>query len=69
MKRDKRESRVFLPTSHDIRQACDRIQQKWSDRERRKRAGWTEGGQWLPPVVSTDSLLDDASRASDPQLY
>ena len=69
MKRDKRESRVFLPTSHDIRQACDRIQQDWSERERRKRAGWLEGGQWLPPVVSTDSLLDDASRASDPQLY
>lgn len=69
MKRDKRESRVFLPTSHDIRQACDRIQQNWSERERRKRAGWQEGGQWLPPVVTTDSLLDDACRASDPQLY
>ena len=69
MKREKRESRVFLPTSHDIRQACEKIQETWSERERRKRAGWIEGGHWLPPLVETESLLDDISRATDPQSY
>ena len=69
MRRDKRESRVFMPTSHDIREACERIQESWSERERRKRAGWTDGGHWLPPLVETDSLLYEVSRATDPQPY
>lgn len=69
MKRDKYESRVYLPSSHDIRQACDRIQKGWSERERRKRAGWIEGGHWSPPLVEADSMLYDLSRLSDSQTY
>ena len=68
MKRDKRESKIFLPTSHDIREACDRIQEGWSDRERQKRAGWAEGRHWSPPLVIADSsFLDGLSRSGDPQ--
>jgi hypothetical protein len=69
MRRDKRENRVFLPTTHDIREACEKIQESWSERERRKRAGWIEGGHWLPPLVETESLLEDISRATDSQSY
>jgi len=65
MRRDKRESRVFLPSSLDIRRACEKIQEGWSERERRKRAGGEEGGHWLPPLVETDSLLAEASGAAD----
>jgi hypothetical protein len=71
MKRDKRESRVFLPTSHDIRQACERIQEGWTPRERQKRAGWAEQQHWLPPLVEADSLYLDglASHTGDTQPY
>ncbi|MHB8972138.1 MAG: hypothetical protein ACYC3X_06505 [Pirellulaceae bacterium] len=69
MRQDKRDSRVFMPTSLDIRQACDKIQERWSERERRKRAGWVEGQHWLPPLVEVDSLPYDVSRATDPQPY
>ncbi len=69
MGRAKREGRVFVPTSHEIREACERIQEGWSERERRKRAGWIEGGRWLPPLVEIDSLLYEASRAADPHPY
>ncbi len=69
MKRDKYESKVYLPSSYDIREACDQIQKSWSERERRKRAGWIERQHWSPPLVEADSLLYDLSRLSDSQPY
>jgi hypothetical protein len=48
---------MFLPTSHDIQQACNKMQEQWSEWERRKRSGWVEEIHWLPPEV--DSLLYD----------
>ena len=71
MKRDKRERRVFLPTSHDIRQACERIQEGWTPRERQKRAGCAEQQHWLPPLVESDSLYFDGleSHMGDTQPY
>lgn len=68
MKGEKRERRVFLPTSVDIRQACERIQEGWTERERKKRAGANNQQHWLPPLVEADSLfLDGISHIGDPQ--
>ena len=59
MKRDKRSEKVYLPSSHDIQQACEEIQQGWSERERLKRSGRAEGRHWSPPLVNTESLFPD----------
>lgn len=47
---------VFSPTTDDIKKACDRIREGWTDREHRKRSGYlgTARGDflaWTPPVV------------------
>ncbi len=69
MKRDRRSEKVYLPTSYDIEQACERIQAGWTERERLKRAGWAEGRHWLPPLVDTETLFPDGlSRTMDPQV-
>ena len=66
MKRDRRSEKVYLPTSHDIQQACEKIQQGWSEREKLKRSGRTEGKHWLPPLVESESLFPDGySRTAD----
>ena len=67
MKPDKRSERTYEPTAQDIREACERIQEGWSERERRNRAGDIEGRHWLPPLVEGQSLLYDVSGAGDPQ--
>ncbi len=68
MKRDRRSENVYLPTSHDIEQACERIQAGWTERERLKRAGWVEGRHWTPPLVATDTLYSDGlGPTMDPQ--
>ncbi len=70
MKRDRRSEKVYLPTSHDIQQACERIQEGWSDREKLKRSGRAEGRHWLPPLVDSETLYPDGfSRTSDAQLF
>jgi len=57
----RRDSKIFRPTPHEIRSACERIQQRWSDRERRKRAGRPKNEHWSPPLVTTDWLATEAS--------
>ena len=49
--------RVYLPTTDDIKKACDRIREDWTTLEYRKRSGYvgTVRGDflpWTPPVVS-----------------
>lgn len=41
----------FSPTGVDIRQACIAIQAKWTEAERRKRAGLPKLEPWQPPMV------------------
>ena len=60
MKPDKRSERTFEPTVAEIREACEKIQQGWSERERNKRAGWANGPRWAPPLVQTDYLFPDS---------
>lgn len=69
MKRDRRSEKVYLPSSHDIQEACERIQKGWSERERLKRSGGDERWRWLPPVVECESLYPDGyTRTSDMQF-
>jgi hypothetical protein len=65
MKPKKRGRNIFEPTARDIRRACEKIQEKWSDQERRKRAGQAQREHWLPPVVDLDSLDSDRNAESN----
>ena len=56
MKPKKRGRNIFEPTARDIRRACEKIQENWSDQERRKRAGQQHQDHWMPPFVDLDSL-------------
>ncbi len=65
MKRDKRSEKVYLPTSRDIQQACEEIQQGWSERERLKRSGRAEGRHWSPPLVRHGVTFPGRSLSDD----
>lgn len=45
-----------LPSRRDIRAACDRIQNHWSETERRKRAGLARVESWAPPLIRGNQL-------------
>ncbi len=55
----------YEPTLAEIRRKCEEIQSRWSEKERRKRAGGWEDPHWMPPRVDLDTpLLDDPSSHS-----
>jgi hypothetical protein len=69
MKRDRRSDKVYLPTSHDIQKACEEIQKGWSEREKLKRSGRSEGRHWLPPLVDSETFSPDGFvKTSDYQV-
>ncbi len=45
-----------LPSEREILDACHEIQQKWTDAERRRRAGLPKVQYWVPPMVPTEQL-------------
>lgn len=45
-----------LPSEREIQDACQEIQQKWSDAERRRRAGLPKVQYWLPPFVPLEQM-------------
>ncbi len=59
MESDQRSSKIFRPTPHEIRRACEKIQQRWSERERRKRSGRPKDEHWTPPLVTSEWLSTD----------
>lgn len=61
MKRERKAIEVFEPTPHEIRRACENIQQRWSAKERRKRAGRPKRDHWTPPLVCSEWILADMS--------
>ena len=65
MSSERRSGKVFEPTPREIRRACEKIQQRWSERERCKRAGRPHGYHWTPPLVANDWLSTDASSPVD----
>ena len=48
----------YQPSPRDIRTACDRIQEAWSEREREKRSGHMTNGRWTPPSVDWSTVTD-----------
>ena len=58
-KRSRRGGKPYRPTARDIRRACARIQDSWSETERRKRAGFPEQDPWMPPVACADFLDEE----------
>lgn len=53
-----RSDQTYAPSPAVIRRECERIQGTWSERERRKRAGWPTGKSWTPPQIETSSIID-----------
>ncbi len=65
MDTERRGSKIFRPTPHEIRMACERIQERWSPRERQKRSGRPKDEHWTPPLVTTDWFGTDSSSFTD----
>jgi hypothetical protein len=60
-RRTRKGCQPYEPSPSDIRRACEDIQAKWSERERKKRSGRPPDGWWLPPSVNL-SNIDEAVR-------
>lgn len=52
---------AYKPSAEEIERACAKIQEKWSVRQRDKRAGRTSQSQWAPPRVEWASITDAIS--------
>jgi len=52
----------YMPTPHEIRKACDEIQESWTDDERlQRRSGFNKTDlyllRWTPPEISISDDL------------
>jgi hypothetical protein len=52
---------AYKPSAEEIEQACAKIQEKWSVRQRNKRAGRVTENNWTPPRVDWDSISEAIS--------
>lgn len=52
---------AYRPSAEEIEQACANIQQKWSVRQRNKRAGRVTEINWTPPRVDWASISEAIS--------
>jgi hypothetical protein len=50
---------IYQPTPAEIRRACEEIQQAWSERECRRRAGLNPDSGWMPPTISSGDLSEE----------
>jgi len=51
---------VYLPSPAEINRTCRDIQSQWTENERRRRAGFTDSGDWTPPTIRTlEGLLEE----------
>jgi hypothetical protein len=53
----------YEPSATDIRRECERIQAKWSERERNRRAGQVPRSTWSPPSVDWSAVTDAVSES------
>ncbi len=57
MKPKKRGRNIFEPTARDIRRACEKIQENWSDQEQRGLVNHTETTGCRPSLCSMRSTM------------
>ncbi|MDH3717992.1 MAG: hypothetical protein OES79_07705 [Planctomycetota bacterium] len=50
---------IYQPTPAEIRRACEEIQEGWSERECRRRAGLNPESGWLPPTIRSGDVSDE----------
>ena len=61
MKRTRKMLEDREPSGQDIREACELIQSRWTDSERRRRAGLPKVEYWRPPTINQQQLGTEAS--------
>ncbi|MCP4195324.1 MAG: hypothetical protein GY768_32390 [Planctomycetaceae bacterium] len=61
MKRTRKMLEDRDPSWKDIREACERIQSRWTDSERRRRAGLPKVEYWGPPLINQQQLGGETS--------
>ncbi|NIL98083.1 MAG: hypothetical protein GTO53_09795 [Planctomycetales bacterium] len=49
----------YQPTPAEIRRACEEIRKRWSQRERRRRAGLDPDGGWMPPTIRSGEIPEE----------
>jgi hypothetical protein len=54
-----------VPSEREILDACQEIQQKWSETERRRRAGLPKVQFWLPPLIPIEQMGYDAPHEAE----
>jgi hypothetical protein len=52
---------AYKPSAEEIERACAKIQEKWSARQRNKRAGRVTENNWTPPRVDWASISEAIS--------
>ena len=52
---------TYRPSAEEIQQACAKIQEQWSVRQRDKRAGRVTKDNWTPPRIEWDSISEAIS--------
>ena len=52
---------AYKPSAEEIERACAKIQEKWSVRQRNKRAGRVTENNWMPPRVDWASISEAIS--------
>ena len=54
-----------VPSEREISDACQQIQGKWSETERRRRAGLPKVQYWLPPLICIEQMGFDADHETE----
>jgi hypothetical protein len=52
---------AYKPSAEEIERACAKIQEKWSTRQRNKRAGRMADSNWTPPRVDWATISEAIS--------
>jgi len=55
---------IYLPTPDEIQLECEKFQNAWSSRERRKRDCSVKPQPWTLPIIEIAVLMANASAAS-----
>ena len=54
-----------VPSEREILDACQQIQQGWSETERRRRAGLPKVQYWVPPLIPLEQMGYDVEHDTE----